>query len=104
MTLPVPAFSHVTIDGFHLQTGPVNGGKGELDDRFILTETVKENMIKLSRAIAARSYPVLIQGETSTGKTSLIGYLAKASANQLIRINNHEHTDLQGKWIILQRL
>ena len=53
------------------------------------------NLTNLARAIAARSYPVLIQGETSTGKTSLISYLANASANHLVRINNHEHTDLQ---------
>ena len=56
---------------------------------------MEENLFQLSRAISARAYPVLIQGETSTGKTSLISYLAKASANHLIRINNHEHTDLQ---------
>lgn len=29
------------------------------------------------------------------GKTSLITYLAKASGNKCVRINNHEHTDLQ---------
>ena len=29
------------------------------------------------------------------GKTSLITYLAKASGNLCVRINNHEHTDLQ---------
>ena len=49
----------------------------------------------LSRAISASKYAILIQGETSTGKTSLISYLAKKSGNKLIRINNHEHTDLQ---------
>lgn len=40
-------------------------------------------------------YPILIQGETSTGKTSLIKYLASITGNKVIRINNHEHTDLQ---------
>lgn len=29
------------------------------------------------------------------GKTSLITYLAKSSGNKCVRINNHEHTDLQ---------
>ena len=38
---------------------------------------------------------MLIQGETSVGKTSLINYLAKSSGNVCVRINNHEHTDLQ---------
>ena len=38
---------------------------------------------------------MLIQGETSVGKTSLINWLAKASGNCCVRINNHEHTDIQ---------
>lgn len=42
-----------------------------------------------------RDFPVLIQGETSVGKTSLINWLAKASGNYCVRINNHEHTDIQ---------
>ena len=42
-----------------------------------------------------RNYPVLIQGETSVGKTSLIQYLAHASGNKCLRVNNHEHTDIQ---------
>lgn len=29
------------------------------------------------------------------GKTSLITYLAKSTGNKCLRINNHEHTDLQ---------
>ena len=42
-----------------------------------------------------RQHPVLIQGETSVGKTSLIMWLARASGNRCVRVNNHEHTDLQ---------
>ena len=38
---------------------------------------------------------MLIQGETSVGKTSLINWLGKASGNYCVRINNHEHTDIQ---------
>ena len=38
---------------------------------------------------------MLLQGETSVGKTSLITWLAAASGNVCMRINNHEHTDLQ---------
>ena len=29
------------------------------------------------------------------GKTSLIRWLAAATGNQCVRINNHEHTDIQ---------
>ncbi|KAH0085237.1 midasin, partial [Aureobasidium melanogenum] len=35
------------------------------------------------------------QGPTSAGKTSMIEYLANKSGNKFVRINNHEHTDLQ---------
>ena len=41
------------------------------------------------------SYPILLQGPTSSGKTSLIQYLGKVTGHKCIRINNHEHTDLQ---------
>lgn len=40
-------------------------------------------------------HPVLIQGETSVGKTSLVRWIAAATGNQCVRINNHEHTDIQ---------
>ena len=38
---------------------------------------------------------MLLQGPTSSGKTSLVAYLAAQTGHRLIRINNHEHTDLQ---------
>lgn len=47
------------------------------------------------RAVSLSCFPVLIQGDTCVGKTSLITYLANVSGNILVRINNHEHTDLQ---------
>lgn len=40
-------------------------------------------------------HPVLLQGETSVGKTSLVSWLAKATGHYCVRVNNHEHTDLQ---------
>lgn len=62
---------------------------------YILTESVKENLKDLSRIISIGKLPVLLQGPTSAGKTSLIEYVAKRSGNFCLRINNHEHTDLQ---------
>jgi midasin (ATPase involved in ribosome maturation) len=40
----------------------------------------------------ARPY---LQGPTSSGKTSLVEYLAERTGHRFMRINNHEHTDLQ---------
>ena len=38
---------------------------------------------------------MLLQGPTSAGKTSLIQYLANQVGQKCVRINNHEHTDVQ---------
>ena len=62
---------------------------------YILTPLVEENLLNLVRATSMRKYPVLLQGPTSSGKTSMVEYLAGISGNNCVRINNHEHTDLQ---------
>ncbi|ORX92053.1 hypothetical protein BCR34DRAFT_608897 [Clohesyomyces aquaticus] len=67
----------------------------EQQPHYIITPFVQRNMNNLIRAASTRKYPVLIQGPTSSGKTSMIEHLAKRSGNQFVRINNHDHTDLQ---------
>lgn len=67
----------------------------EEQPNFIITPFVERNLLNLVRATMTRKFPVLLQGPTSSGKTSMIEYLAKISGNKFIRINNHEHTDLQ---------
>lgn len=62
--------------------------------RYIITPYVARNLRNLIRAASTRSHPVLIQGPTSAGKTSMVEYLAHRSGNRFVRINNHEHTDL----------
>ncbi|GBM39498.1 Midasin [Araneus ventricosus] len=62
---------------------------------YIFTETVQRNLHDLARIVSAGRFPVLLQGETSSGKTSLIQYLAKITGNVCLRVNNHEHTDIQ---------
>jgi len=65
---------------------------------YIISPSVERNLLNLVRATSnARDggFPVLIQGPTSAGKTSMIEYLANYSGNKFVRINNHEHTDLQ---------
>ncbi|KAK3626829.1 AAA ATPase midasin [Elasticomyces elasticus] len=63
--------------------------------QYILTPFIKTNLENLVRASSTRQFPVLIQGPTSSGKTSMIEYLAKRTGHKFVRINNHEHTDLQ---------
>ena len=62
---------------------------------YILTESVRRNLKDLVRVVSLGRLPVLLQGETSVGKTSLISYLAQLTGNKCVRVNNHEHTDLQ---------
>ncbi|ORY03799.1 P-loop containing nucleoside triphosphate hydrolase protein, partial [Basidiobolus meristosporus CBS 931.73] len=64
-------------------------------DHYILTPSVERNLYNLARVVMSNKYPVLLQGPTSAGKTSMIEYLAKRTGHKFIRINNHEHTDLQ---------
>lgn len=64
-------------------------------DDYIITPNVDRNLLNLVRATSTRRFPILIQGPTSAGKTSMIEYLANLTGNKFVRINNHEHTDLQ---------
>ncbi|KAK4741715.1 hypothetical protein SAY87_025303 [Trapa incisa] len=64
-------------------------------ESYVLTKTVNEQLRNLARAVFIQRYPVLLQGPTSSGKTSLVRYLAAVSGREFVRINNHEHTDLQ---------
>ncbi|XP_071998055.1 midasin isoform X2 [Engystomops pustulosus] len=82
----------VQIEGYWI---PVGDKDPAIDESYILTSSVKLNLRDLVRVVSAGNHPVLIQGETSVGKTSLIRWLAYASGNNCVRINNHEHTDIQ---------
>uniref|UniRef100_A0AAR2K8H5 Midasin n=1 Tax=Pygocentrus nattereri TaxID=42514 RepID=A0AAR2K8H5_PYGNA len=82
----------VQMEGYWLSQGDMDPA---LDPSYILTTSVQLNLRDLSRVVAAGIHPVLIQGETSVGKTSLVRWLAAATGNQCVRINNHEHTDIQ---------
>ncbi len=59
---------------------------------FILTPSIEARLRKLARAVAAGPWPVLLEGPTSAGKTTLVEYLAARSGHTVVRINNHEHT------------
>jgi len=63
--------------------------------QYIITPFVERNLLNLVRATSMKRFPILLQGPTSSGKTSMVEHLAKVSGHHFIRINNHEHTDLQ---------
>ncbi|XP_013366225.1 PREDICTED: midasin isoform X2 [Chinchilla lanigera] len=82
----------IQVEGYWISVGDK---EPTIDETYVLTSSVKMNLRDIVRVVSAGTYPVLIQGETSVGKTSLIRWLAAATGNYCVRINNHEHTDIQ---------
>lgn len=92
--------SHVLFEAFWLERGPLDPPAGGRDAdgsgrRFVTTPIVRQHLTHLARAALIRRHPILLQGPTSAGKTSLVAYLAAQTGHTFLRINNHEHTDLQ---------
>ncbi|KAH8401432.1 hypothetical protein KR009_005450 [Drosophila setifemur] len=90
--LPQLGENYLDFEGYWIQPGNL---EPQPCTHYILTESVKKNLKDLSRIISIGKLPILLQGPTSAGKTSLIDYVARRSGNRCLRINNHEHTDLQ---------
>ena len=84
--------NHIEVEGYWITKGSL---VPDTPQDYICTQSVKANLRDLARIVSAGNIPVLLQGETSVGKTSLIVYLAKRTGNVCYRINNHEHTDVQ---------
>ncbi|TFK52493.1 P-loop containing nucleoside triphosphate hydrolase protein [Heliocybe sulcata] len=82
----------VKLGPFYLEKGPV---ADEFVEDYVMTPSVEKKLIDLARIIRTRRFPVLIEGPTSSGKTSSIEYLARRTGHRFVRINNHEHTDMQ---------
>jgi midasin len=91
---------YVLIKPFWIKAGPLKtvdwsetGSNGK--SKFILTTTTLTNLRRLARALATGPWPILLEGPTSSGKTSLVEYIAARCGHHVVRINNHEHTDVQ---------
>ncbi|KAJ5081947.1 Midasin [Penicillium alfredii] len=89
---PADGNDYVQFKHYWMRSGPLIP---EEQPHYIITPFIEKNLKNLVRASSTRRFPVLLQGPTSAGKTSMIEYLAKVSGNKFVRINNHEHTDLQ---------
>ncbi|KAK6587902.1 hypothetical protein RS030_81186 [Cryptosporidium xiaoi] len=66
-----------------------------INNDYILTPYVLNNMNMILRILSGSRNAILIEGETSTGKTSLIKYISELTNHKFVRINNHEHTDIE---------
>ncbi|KAG7088114.1 hypothetical protein E1B28_012139 [Marasmius oreades] len=89
---PQSTDNFVKFGTFYLEKGPLP--EDPVDD-YVMTPSVYTKLTDLARIILTRRFPVLIEGPTSSGKTSAVEYLAKRTGHKFIRINNHEHTDIQ---------
>ncbi|KAK9809153.1 hypothetical protein WJX72_010301 [[Myrmecia] bisecta] len=95
-----PGGRHVLFEHFWVELGclplPQEGAtSGVGGGQFVMTPSVMQHLRNLARAVLLRRYPILLQGPTSSGKTSLVAHLAEQTGHKFIRINNHEQTDLQ---------
>ncbi|TKR93603.1 hypothetical protein L596_008024 [Steinernema carpocapsae] len=93
--LPCPVSetkNYMEVEGYWIEQGPLVPSH---DAKYVLTPSVKKKLAQLARVVCSGRYPVLLEGETSAGKTSMVTYLAQFTGNRVVRINNHEHTDLQ---------
>ncbi|AFN83603.1 Willebrand factor type A domain-containing AAA ATPase [Encephalitozoon romaleae SJ-2008] len=66
--------------------------KTRVKDGFVLTRRIQTYLRIMELAIIS-NYPLLLQGDTSTGKTSMVLFLSREMNRRVIRINNHEHTE-----------
>ena len=62
---------------------------------FLVTPSFEKYLRDLLRVISNTDLPILLEGPTSSGKTSMIKYLAELLGYPCVRINNHEHTDIE---------
>lgn len=94
------ASDYVLIKPFWIEAGPITPIDWSEPDvsgrsKYILTPSAKINLRRLARSIASGPWPVLLEGPTSAGKTTLVEYIAARLGHRVVRINNHEHTDVQ---------
>ncbi|CAG9322147.1 unnamed protein product [Blepharisma stoltei] len=87
-----PSSAHIELFGFWHEKGPLPEFN---DPNFILTPSVREYLTQLSRAIIFKNNAILLEGPTSSGKTSMVKYLAGLTGHEFLRINNHQHTDIE---------
>lgn len=94
--LPTPSVRQVPPPVTRSDDGQLIGGDGNqtADDAYIITPTIRHRLGLLARAVSGK-YPILLQGPTSAGKTSMVTYLAQLVGRKCVRINNHQHTDIQ---------
>ena len=86
---------YVLVEGHPIKRGPLPLRIEVAEREFIVTESVRKQVGECARLLSGGRYPLLLEGLTSAGKTSLVEYLCRLTGHTFLRINNHEHTDIQ---------
>jgi midasin len=89
------AEDYVMMYGFAVVKGTGAPVKKPEECEFFVTDTFKKYIIDLLRAIANTDLPVLLEGPTSAGKTSMVKYIAELAGYKCVRVNNHHHTEIE---------
>ncbi|KAK1444881.1 hypothetical protein BgAZ_107870 [Babesia gibsoni] len=82
---------YVRIEGYWIRRG---GESIHKQEDFIVTPNIQKSIRRICRVLSGLRVPVLLEGPTASGKTSLVQYISELTGHKCIRINNHEHTDL----------
>ncbi|CAD7955682.1 unnamed protein product, partial [Amoebophrya sp. A120] len=85
----------IQIEDYWITKGDQNVDFVNAHKHFLVTPSVRRNLKNIARILSGGRYPVLLEGPTSAGKTSLVKFLGRITGHKCVRINNHEHTDLQ---------
>ena len=65
------------------------------ETNFEVTPTFEKYIVELMRIVSNTNYAVLLEGPTSSGKTSIINFIAQITGYKCVRVNNHHHTDIE---------
>jgi len=86
----------IKVKGFLLQLNQTIDEIKDIDDTdYLITGKIEKNLIELLRVVAHSEFPILLEGPTSCGKTAVVHFLGRITGNKVVRINNHQHTDLE---------
>lgn len=84
----------LNVYGFLMTKGPLKAKTPE-ECEFLVTDTFKRYIVDLLRAISNSDLPLLLEGPTSSGKTSMVKYIAELAGYKCVRVNNHHHTEIE---------
>lgn len=85
----------VLIDGYGVLAGSETALSTEYYcQRFLATPSVRQLIQSLCVILSGSTSPILLEGPTSSGKTSIVEFLSGITQHKFVRINNHEQITL----------